>query len=54
MIFEDGYIKIPIEDLAVMIAHKCRHCEYRVGLCSETNGCEIGILDWLKNEVCDN
>jgi len=43
----DGQIKIDMNELAHMIAHKCRYCEYKEGRCSEKNGCEEGVLDYL-------
>lgn len=56
MTVTNGYpeVKIHIEELAKMIAHKCQYCKYEQSQCSEKNGCEIGILNWLKDEIRNN
>ena len=47
-------IRVNIKDLAHMIAHKCQYCKYKEAQCSEINGCENGILGWLKDEICNS
>ena len=47
----DNEVKINIDELVKMIAHKCQCCKYKDSQCSEVNGCETGILNWLKDEA---
>lgn len=52
-------VLISIKKLANMIANKCKYCEFKEGQCSEKNGCETGIFNFLNKEygsyeVCDS
>lgn len=45
---------LEVEKLVNMMVHPCDYCEFSAGRCSEKNGCEIGIKEFLeKNGLGD-
>lgn len=51
MTFINDYpvVKINIEELAYMISHKCKFCKFKEARCSEKDGCENGVLEFLSD-----
>ena len=46
---KESSFNIDVKELAHMISHKCEYCKFKEARCSEKNGCEEGVFEFLSD-----